>query len=78
MAFSDITDNIIAMGYPAKNFQGFYRNRMDDVISFLEKKHNNHYKIYNLCVEKNYQYDINKFQVSRINLFPCVSEVLII
>lgn len=78
MAFSDITDNIIAMGYPAKNFQGFYRNRMDDVISFLEKKHNNHYKIYNLCVEKNYQYDINKFQVSRINLFPCVSEVLIL
>ncbi|XP_017121206.1 phosphatidylinositol 3,4,5-trisphosphate 3-phosphatase and dual-specificity protein phosphatase PTEN isoform X1 [Drosophila elegans] len=63
-----INDNIIAMGYPAPDIiEGLYRNRLEDVYKFLEENHCQHYKIYNLCLERNY--DIGKFH-GRVAVFP--------
>lgn len=57
-----VTENIIAMGFPAGDMssgffgyiEGFYRNHMEEVISFLESHHKGKYKVYNLCSERLY------------------------
>ena len=47
-----ITPQIIAMGFPVEGdgkwMESKYRNPMDQVIKFLEEKHPDRYKVYNL------------------------------
>ena len=49
-----ITTRIIAMGMPSSNLEGLYRNPMEEVQKFLNTRHNEHYKVYNLCEERGY------------------------
>ncbi|KAH8257675.1 hypothetical protein KR038_001566, partial [Drosophila bunnanda] len=65
-----IDERIIAMGYPAPDIiEGMFRNRLEDVYKFMEENHGQHYKIYNLCPERNY--DIFKFH-GRVGIYPFV------
>ncbi|KAH9623107.1 hypothetical protein KSS87_002538 [Heliosperma pusillum] len=70
-----ITENILAMGFPAGDIssgffgyvEGFYRNHMEEVISFLESHHKGKYKVYNLCSER--LYDASLFE-GKVASFP--------
>jgi phosphatidylinositol-3,4,5-trisphosphate 3-phosphatase/dual-specificity protein phosphatase PTEN len=49
-----VTNRIVAMGFPSENFERFYRNPMTEVQRFLETRHKDKYKLWNLCAEREY------------------------
>ncbi|KAF1870087.1 hypothetical protein Lal_00017667 [Lupinus albus] len=51
---SYITDQVLAMSFPSERMRAVYRNPLWQVKSVLDMRHQDHYKIYNLCIEENY------------------------
>jgi phosphatidylinositol-3,4,5-trisphosphate 3-phosphatase/dual-specificity protein phosphatase PTEN len=49
-----ITPRIIAMGFPSQGTEALYRNPMDEVERFFQRRHPQHYRVYNLCSERKY------------------------
>lgn len=49
-----VTDRVIAMSFPSSGKEAMYRNPIKEVARFLDTKHMDHYKVYNLCSEKTY------------------------
>lgn len=64
-----ITKRVIAMGFPSKGLESFYRNSRDDTLSFMNSYHPTHYRIYNLCEELNRYYQASTFN-GAVSYFP--------
>ncbi|XP_057345260.1 phosphatidylinositol 3,4,5-trisphosphate 3-phosphatase TPTE2-like isoform X2 [Manis pentadactyla] len=61
-----ITECIIAMSFPSSGKMSFYRNPIKEVARFLNTKHRNHYQVYNLCSERDYDPKYFHYRVHRI------------
>ncbi|XP_030648456.1 putative tyrosine-protein phosphatase TPTE [Chanos chanos] len=61
-----VTDRVIAMSFPSSGKQALYRNPIREVVRFLDTKHLDHYKVYNLCSEKGYDPKFFHYRVERI------------
>jgi phosphatidylinositol-3,4,5-trisphosphate 3-phosphatase/dual-specificity protein phosphatase PTEN len=49
-----ITPNIIAMGFPSAGKEAYFRNPIEEVERFFLSRHAGHFRIYNLCSERDY------------------------
>jgi phosphatidylinositol-3,4,5-trisphosphate 3-phosphatase/dual-specificity protein phosphatase PTEN len=57
------------MGYPASGFEGYYRNKREDVKKFLDHRHGKNYWIFNFCPLGENSYDASKFE-GRVSRYP--------
>lgn len=55
------------MGLPGSGISSIYRNSLTDTRNFLDTRHPNHYKIYNLCIEKDKKYKADLFPLGQVN-----------
>ncbi|KAJ7997568.1 hypothetical protein DPEC_G00230350 [Dallia pectoralis] len=61
-----VTDRVIGMSFPSSGKQALYRNPIREVARFLDTKHEDHYKVYNLCSEKGYDPQFFHYRVERV------------
>ncbi|XP_049324951.1 putative tyrosine-protein phosphatase TPTE isoform X3 [Astyanax mexicanus] len=61
-----VTDRVIAMSFPSSGKQALYRNPIKEVARFLDTKHPDHYRVYNLCSEKGYDPLLFHYRVQRV------------
>lgn len=52
--YSYVHRNLAAMGWPAYNYERLFRNSIQDVAAFLDRKHPSAYLVVNLCSERTY------------------------
>ncbi|KAL8172973.1 UNVERIFIED_CONTAM: hypothetical protein K2H54_036041 [Gekko kuhli] len=75
-----ITARVIAMSFPSSGQQSFYRNPIMEVVRFLDTKHEDHYKVYNLCSEQGYDPLYFHYRVERLFIddhnVPTLGEML--
>ncbi|ELT95902.1 hypothetical protein CAPTEDRAFT_62994, partial [Capitella teleta] len=75
-----ITNRLIAMSFPSSGAHSLYRNPIKEVVNFMKTKHENHYRIYNLCSERSYDESLFDNNVERIRIddhnVPKVAEML--
>ncbi|TKY89895.1 hypothetical protein EX895_001192 [Sporisorium graminicola] len=64
-----VTDHIIIMGFPASGVASLYRNKRSDVRRFLDKRHDDLYRVYNFCPLTENSYDPDEFY-GRVSRFP--------
>lgn len=50
-----ITPKVLAMSFPASGWESCYRNKIGNVVKFLDEKHKGHYRVYNLS-NRTYNY----------------------
>ena len=60
---------VLTLGFPATGLEHAYRNPRLEVSRYLEKHHDQHYKIFNLCCEPGRHYDADLFQ-NRVERWP--------
>jgi PTEN phosphatase family protein len=63
-----ITKRVIAMSFPSSGLDTYYRNNIAHVAKFLDEKHPNKYKVYNLCSEKEYDHSFFHGRVERFKI----------
>lgn len=64
-----VTDHLIIMGFPASGVQSWYRNKRSQVKTFLDKRHDDLYRVYNLCPVTENSYPADEFH-GRVSRFP--------
>lgn len=75
-----VTNRVIATSFPSSGLWAAYRNPIEKVAHFLDTKHKDHYKVFNLCSEKTYNTSFFHDRVERVLIddhnVPSVAQLL--